>query len=79
LVTRPSCLADRLDKWAPHTQSLATTPSYSSYKYHGVPPDKKCEESEVLWAGGLLGMSGVLGVARVRKLYQNLFGFDGVF
>jgi hypothetical protein len=24
LVTRPSCMADRLDKWAPRSQSLAT-------------------------------------------------------
>jgi hypothetical protein len=40
MATRPSCMADWPDKWAPRAQSLATTPPYSSYKYHG-------EESEV--------------------------------
>jgi hypothetical protein len=28
---------------------------------------------------GLPGLSGVLGVARAWKLYQNPFGFDKVF
>jgi hypothetical protein len=30
-------------------------------------------------ARGLLGLSGVLGVAQARKLCQNPFRFDGVF
>jgi hypothetical protein len=37
------------------------------------------ERGEVLRARGLSGLSGVLGVARACKLYQNLFGFDGDF
>jgi hypothetical protein len=32
-----------------------------------------------LRAGGLPGLSGVLKAARVWKLCQNAFGFDGVF
>jgi hypothetical protein len=47
LAARPSCLADRPDKWAPRAHSLDTALPYSFYKYHGAPPDKKCEESEV--------------------------------
>jgi hypothetical protein len=43
--------------------------------------DHSCrvERGEVLRAGGLLGLSGVLGIAQARKLYRNPFGFDGVF
>jgi hypothetical protein len=37
------------------------------------------ERGEVLRAGGLPGLSGVLEVARAWKLCQNLFGFDRVF
>jgi hypothetical protein len=37
------------------------------------------ERGEVLRAGGLPRLSGVLGVARAWKICQNLFGFDGVF
>jgi hypothetical protein len=47
LAARSSCMAGWPVKWAPHTQSSATGPPYSSYKYHGAPPDRKCEESEV--------------------------------
>jgi hypothetical protein len=47
LVTRPSCMAGRPIKWGPCTQSSATPPPYSSYKYHGARPGRKCEESEV--------------------------------
>jgi hypothetical protein len=47
LATRPSCMAGWLAKWAPHTKSLTTTPPYSSYKYHGAPLGRKCEECEV--------------------------------
>jgi hypothetical protein len=68
---------------ASHAQSSARAPPYSSYKYHGAPLGRKCEESrergEVLRVGGLPSFSGVLRVARARKLYQNPFGFDGVF
>jgi hypothetical protein len=39
--------ADRADKWASCAQSLARAPPHSSYKYHGAPPGRKCEESEV--------------------------------
>jgi hypothetical protein len=46
LATRPGCMVGRPDKWASRTQSSARVPPYS-YKYHGAPPDKKCEESEV--------------------------------
>jgi hypothetical protein len=46
LATWPSCMAGRPEKWAPRTQSLATALPYS-YKYHGAPHDRKCEESEV--------------------------------
>jgi hypothetical protein len=47
MATRPSCMADWPDKWAPHAQSLATAPPYSYYKYHGASPDRNFEESEV--------------------------------
>jgi hypothetical protein len=47
LAARPSGIADWPDKSAPCTQSLATAPPYSSYKYHGAPLSRKCEESEV--------------------------------
>jgi hypothetical protein len=47
LAARPSCMAGQPNKWASRTQSLARAPPYSSYKYHGAPPDRKCEESEV--------------------------------
>jgi hypothetical protein len=30
-------------------------------------------------ARGLLGLSGLLGVAQAWKLYRNQFGFDGAF
>jgi hypothetical protein len=40
-------MAGRPDKWAPHAQSSATIPPYSSYKYHDATPGRKCEESEV--------------------------------
>jgi hypothetical protein len=40
-------LVARPDKWATHAQSSARAPPYSSYKYHGAPPSRKCEESEV--------------------------------
>jgi hypothetical protein len=38
LAARPSCTADRPEKWASRTQSLARAPPYSSYIYHGPPP-----------------------------------------
>jgi hypothetical protein len=47
LAARPSFMADRLDKWASRAQYSARAPPYSSYKYHGAPPGRKCEESEV--------------------------------
>jgi hypothetical protein len=47
LAAWPSCMAGRPIKWAPHAQSSATAPPYSYYKYHGAPPGRKCEESEV--------------------------------
>jgi hypothetical protein len=37
VATRPSCMSGRHIKWAPCAQSLATTPPYSSYKYHDAP------------------------------------------
>jgi hypothetical protein len=46
LATRPSCIADWPDKWVSHAQSSARALPYS-YKYHGAPPSRKCEESEV--------------------------------
>jgi hypothetical protein len=46
LAAWPSCMTGRPIKWAPCAQFLATTPPYS-YKYHGTPPGRKCEESEV--------------------------------
>jgi hypothetical protein len=46
LAAGPSCMASQLDKWAPHIESMAAAPPYS-YKYHGAPLSKKCEESEV--------------------------------
>jgi hypothetical protein len=39
----------------------------------------RVERGEVLRARGLPGLSGVLGVARAQKLYQNPFRFDRVF
>jgi hypothetical protein len=47
LGARPSCMAGRPDKWASCTQSSARAAPYSSYKYHGAPLSRKCEESEV--------------------------------
>jgi hypothetical protein len=47
LAPRPSCMAGRPDKWASRTQSLARALPYSSYKYHGAPSGRRCEESEV--------------------------------
>jgi hypothetical protein len=47
LATQPSCMATWPNKWTPHAQSLATESPYSSYRYHGAPPGRKCEESEV--------------------------------
>jgi hypothetical protein len=47
LAARLSCMAARPNKWASHAQSSARAPPYSSYKYHGAPPGKWCEESEV--------------------------------
>jgi hypothetical protein len=47
LSAQPSCMAGRPVKWAPCAQSSATTLTYSSYKYHGAPIGRKCEESEV--------------------------------
>jgi hypothetical protein len=41
LAAQPSCMAGRPNKWAPHTQSLATAPPYSPYKYHGAPSWQK--------------------------------------
>jgi hypothetical protein len=43
----PCFVADRPDKWASRAQSSARAPSYSSYKYPGPPPGRKCEEIEV--------------------------------
>jgi hypothetical protein len=82
----------------PHTSNLRPQLPYSFCNYLGAPPDRKCEESEVLpprvlpspfvWsrergevlkAGGLPGLSGILGVAQVQKLCRNPFGFDRVF
>jgi hypothetical protein len=31
----------------PRAQSSATTLTYSSYKFHGAPPIRRCEESEI--------------------------------
>jgi hypothetical protein len=47
LAARPSCMASRLVNWAPRAQSSAVAPPYSSYEYHGAPPSRRCEESEV--------------------------------
>jgi hypothetical protein len=47
LASRPSCMAGRPDKWASRTQSLARAAPYLSYKYHGAPPGRRCEELEV--------------------------------
>jgi hypothetical protein len=47
--------------------------------------EKRCldyarrERGKVLRAEGLLGLLGVLGVSRARKLCWNPFGFDEVF
>jgi hypothetical protein len=38
MATRPSCMAERPDKWASHVQSLARALPYSSYKYPHAPP-----------------------------------------
>jgi hypothetical protein len=46
LAARPSCMADRPDKWASCAQSSAKAPPYSSYKFHHAPPGRKCEESD---------------------------------
>jgi hypothetical protein len=43
LAAQPSCMAGRPDKLAPHAQSSATVPPYSSYKYHGAPPAQSVE------------------------------------
>jgi hypothetical protein len=43
----PSFMAGWPDKWASHVQSLVRVPPYSSYKYPGAPPGRKCEESDV--------------------------------
>jgi hypothetical protein len=40
-------VAVRPDKWASRAQSSTRAASYSSYKYLGAPPGKKCDESEV--------------------------------
>jgi hypothetical protein len=88
-------MAGRPDKWVSRAQSSTRAPTYSSYKYHGAPPGRKWglapprgfqtqslksrERGEVLRVGRLLGLSGVLGVARAQKLCQILFGFNGVF
>jgi hypothetical protein len=40
-------MASQCDKWASCAQSSARALSYSSYKYHGAPPGRKCEKSEV--------------------------------
>jgi hypothetical protein len=47
LAARPSCMADRPNKWASRAQSSARALPYSSYKYPHAPPSRKCEESEV--------------------------------
>jgi hypothetical protein len=47
VAARPSFMVDRPDKWASHAQFSARGPPYSSYKYPGTPPGRKCEESEV--------------------------------
>jgi hypothetical protein len=46
LATQPSFIAGWPDKWATRAQSSATAPP-CSYKYHGAPLGRKCEESEV--------------------------------
>jgi hypothetical protein len=46
LAAWASCMASQPDRWAPGAQSSATAQPYS-YKYHGAPPGRKCEESEV--------------------------------
>jgi hypothetical protein len=98
VAARPSFMAGRPDKWASRAQSSARALPYSSYKYHGAPPGRKCEESEVeppivlsssflyirergevLRAGGLPNLLGVLKVGRAWMLCRNPFGFDGVF
>jgi hypothetical protein len=63
MAARPTCMADRPKKRASRAQSSARALPYSSYKYHGAPSI----------------LSRVLGVARARKVYQNPFGFNGVF
>jgi hypothetical protein len=47
VAARPRFMVDWPNKWASRTQSLARAPPYSSYKYLGAPPGRKCEESEV--------------------------------
>jgi hypothetical protein len=45
LATLGSCMADRPNKWASRAQSSARAPPYCSYKYHGAPPGRNCEET----------------------------------
>jgi hypothetical protein len=47
LATRASFMVGQPIKWARCDQSLATVPPYFSYKYHGAPPSRKCEEGDV--------------------------------
>jgi hypothetical protein len=47
LATWPSCMAGWQDKWASRTQSSARAPPFSSFKYHGAPLGRSCDESEV--------------------------------
>jgi hypothetical protein len=37
-------VAAQPDKWVSHHQSSAREPPYSSYKYPGAPPGRKCEK-----------------------------------
>jgi hypothetical protein len=46
LAARPSFMAGQPNKWALHVQFLTRAPPYS-LKYHGAPPGRKREESEV--------------------------------
>jgi hypothetical protein len=47
VAARPSFLAGQHDKWSSPAQSSDRALPYSSYKYPGAPPSRKCEESEV--------------------------------
>jgi hypothetical protein len=47
LAAWPSCMAGQPNKWTSRAQSSARAPPYSSYKYHGAPFHRNCEESEV--------------------------------